>query len=266
MPLEKSTMDRLLERNPSKDEFLLLYSKLLQERISGSSIEFVGESTIRIVDQHGRESKTYLDNLWLKYANRTEDRAELIKKYVRMAMNLTSSDMIGTKKDIVAMIKDLEYIQMLHKQVIEHLCGDLWIVYAIDRPETIITLDYDSMSALFVSEGELRALAVENLKRILPEVERHGEGPWYLLTAGSDYVASLLLFDETWDQLTETVDGDIVATVPTRDVLLYTGSKSVSGLSAIRERSVELKNSGSHAISDSLILRDGGNWTIFNAN
>jgi len=148
----------------------------------------------------------------------------------------------------------------------EHLCGDLWIVYAIDRPETVDTLACDSETIAGVSVGELRALAVENLKRILPEVERHGDGPWYLLTAGADYVASLLLFDELWNQLVETVDGDVVATVPTRDVLLYTGSHSVSGLSAIRERSVALANSGPHSISDSLILRESGRWTIFEAN
>jgi uncharacterized protein YtpQ (UPF0354 family) len=266
---ETSTMDRLLERRCSKDEFFLLYSKLLQERLPGASVEFIGESVLHIVNKEGKESTTYLDNLWLKYSQGNEDRAELIQKYAQMATGLGAARVVATRQNIVAMIKDLQYIQMLGagpKNLIEHLCGDLWIVYAVDQSETISTLTYDSMIAAAVSENELRALAVENLGRILPEVERNGDGPWYQLTAGSDYAASLLLFDGIWNQVAETLDGHIVATVPTRDVLMYTGSQSASGLSAIRERSIEIANNGAHAISDSLIVREGGKWTIFNAN
>jgi uncharacterized protein YtpQ (UPF0354 family) len=262
-------MDRLLEKRCTKDEFFLLYYKLLQERLPGASIEFVGESVLRIVNKDQKESTTYLDNLWLKYSNGDEDRAELIQKYVRMATSLSSGTTVVTRQNIVPMIKDQQYIQMFKsgtKPMIEHLCGDLWIVYAIDESETISTLSYDSMVAAAVAEEELHPLAVENLERILPEVECHGDGPWFLLTAGSNYVASLLLFDGMWDKLAETVDGHIVATVPTRDVLMYTGSQSASGLSAIRERSVEIASSGAHAISDSLIMRDGRKWTVFNAN
>jgi len=187
-----------------------------------------------------------------------------------MAASLSSTDVVATRQNIVAMIKDLQYLQMLEsgrpKVMTEHLCGDLWIVYAVDQSETISTLSYDSMMAADVAEDELHALAVENLQRILPEVERHGDGPWFMLTAGTNYVASLLLFDRMWDQLADAVDGRIVATVPSRDVLLFTGSQSASGLSAIRDRSIEIVNSGPHAISDSLIMRDGAKWTIFNAN
>ena len=92
------------------------------------------------------------------------------------------------------------------------------------------------MSSAGVAEGELKGLAIANLRRILPEVQRHGDGPWYLLTAGGDYVRSLLPFNEIWDQLADTVKGQIVATVPTRDVLLFTGAESAEGVQAIRQR------------------------------
>jgi uncharacterized protein YtpQ (UPF0354 family) len=262
-------MDHLLKRNCTRDEFFLLYSKLLQERLPDFSIQFVGESVLRIGNKDGKESTTYLDNLWLKYSNGDEDRAELIEKYVRMTFSLSTTKMDATRQNIVAMIKDSQYMEMITpsmETMTEHLCGDLWIVYAVDRPETTSTLSNKEMKAAGVSEGELRLLTEQNLKRILPEVQRHGDGTWYLLTAGANYVASLLLFDGMWDQLAETVDGRIVATVPTRDVLMYTGSQSVEGLSSIRERSVKIANSGSHAISDSLIMREGGKWAIFNAN
>jgi hypothetical protein len=36
------------------------------------------------------------------------------------------------------MIKDTQYVEMIEgssKKVTEHLCGDLWIVYAVDHPK-----------------------------------------------------------------------------------------------------------------------------------
>jgi len=262
-------MDRLLQKNLKRDEFFLPYSKLLQERLPGSSVEFTGDSALRIVDPEGQEATSYLDNLWLRYSGGDEDRAGLIERHVRMAVGLPIDAAKIARRDIVAMIKDLQYVELLRpgkRQMNEHICGDLWIVYAEDRPETITSLTYDAMIAAGVSEDELRGLAIENLRRILPEPERHGDGPWYLLTAGADYVASLLLFDWVWDQLAESVEGQIVATVPRRDVLMYTGSRSDEGLAEIRKRSVEIVSGGSHVISDSLIIREGGKWAMFNAH
>jgi uncharacterized protein YtpQ (UPF0354 family) len=247
----------------------LLFSKLLQERLPGATVEFVGESVLRILNTDRKESTAYLDNLWLKYENGSEDRPKLIEKYLRMIESLPAPDKAVLRQDIVAQIKDSLYMEVARqgpRKMTEYLCGDLWIVYGVDQPDSITTLGYDAMQAAGVSETELRGLAVRNLERILPKIERHGGGPWYLLTAGADYVASLLLFDGMWEQLAEDVEGKIVATVPTRDVLMYTGSRSRDGLSAIKERSAQIEASGTHAISSSLIMREGGKWTVFNAN
>jgi uncharacterized protein YtpQ (UPF0354 family) len=268
-PTGPSTMERLLDRVCQRDEFFLLYSKLLQEKMPTHSIEFIEDSVLRIGSPKGKTATIYLENLWLLYRNGSEDRAELIEKYARMAFSLCEPSPSVTRDSIVAMIKDAEYMATLQpdpKNVSEHLCGDLWIVFAVDLPETIVTLSREAMESAGATKEELRALAVENLTRILPEVEQLGDGPWYTLTAGTNYVASLLLFDSIWDQLAESVEGQIVASVPTRDVLLFTGSQSADGIAAIRQRSEEISKSGHHAISDSLVLRENGKWTPFYAN
>jgi uncharacterized protein YtpQ (UPF0354 family) len=262
-----STLERLTKQECSKDVFFLLYLKLLQERMPHCTIEFSGESVIRIVNADGKESSTYLDNLWLKYSNREEDRAELIERYVRMAQDMEKGESSPEKQNIVAMIKDSEYMKILPENantMTEHLCGDLWIVYAEDRPETIKTLTCESITEMGVTENELRDLAVENLRRILPAAECHGSGPWYLLTAGADYAASLLLLDTIWEQIADMVPGKIVAAVPTRDVLMFTGSESEDGISGMRAKSQELCRTGPYSVSESLIVRDAGKWTIFN--
>jgi uncharacterized protein YtpQ (UPF0354 family) len=267
---EPPTIDRLLNRSCNRDEFILLYSKLLQERMPGNRVEFVGESALRLVTQGGKESTTHLDNLWLKYKAGTEDRAELIDKYIRLAQALIDGDdKTPERQNIVPMIKDsqyLDYMRPLEEFATQHLCGDLWIVYAEDEPERIRTLKRVDIRRAGVDDSELRSVAIENLKRTLPPAEVHGPGPCYLMTAGGDYVASLLLLDYVWDQVAKMVSGDMVATVPARDVLLFAGSESSEGVNAMRVKSTEICNSAPHAISDTLIVRLNGTWSVFNSN
>ncbi|HWA93242.1 MAG TPA: DUF1444 family protein [Terracidiphilus sp.] len=262
----ESTLDKLLTGDCSKEVFCLLYSKLLEERLPGTKIEFTGDTALRVVSPSGKESTTYLDNLWLKFKGGHEDRREILERYVRFAASLNSPPVAITRKNIVATIKDSQYISYLSpeaKTVTEHLCGDIYVVYAVDLPETISGLGREEMAKAGVDESELRALAVKNLERILPPIERHGEGPWYLVTAGSDYVASLLLFEWLWEQFKKECSSDIVAVVPSRDVLLYTSTKSQEGLAHIKERAIEISETAPHAISSSLLIWKNRTWQIY---
>ena len=55
------------------------------------------------------------------------------------------------------------------------------------------------------------------------------------MSAGGNYEASLLLIDDIWSSGQVKVNGDIVVAIPTRDVLLVTGSRNRSGLKRVRE-------------------------------
>lgn len=265
--VEPSTMDRLINRNCSREEFFLLYSKLLQERLPTFSIQFVGESALHIVNSEKKEQTTYLDNLWIRYKDGSEDRRDLIERFVRSAQDAGRPAAVVSNANIVAIIKDVQYVSQFGEVLFkEHLCGDLWIVYALDEPERTVTLKEEEFAATGLDPAELRTTAVRNLWRIMPAVERHGGGPWYLLTAGQDYVASLLLFDDLWRQLADSVEGDIVAVAPSRDVVMYTGSQSLDGLAAIRTEAAKIMSSGPYLISESLLIRQQDKWSLFNAN
>ena len=76
--------------------------------------------------------------------------------------------------------------------------------------------------------------------------------------SGGTYEASLLLFDSIWTDGQVKVNGDIVVAVPTRDVLLVTGSKNRKGLAALRKIATKFAAEGSDPISDKLfVYRDG---------
>ena len=155
-----------------------------------------------------------------------------------------------------------------HQVASEHLCGDLWIVYAEDLPDRTSSLKKDRLQSAGIADDELLNLAKDNLRRILPPAQRHGDGPWYMVTAGGDYTASLLLFDGLWDDLADSVEGDVVAVAPSRDVLLYTGSPEFRRRVSQRSGSVllEILATGNYLISETLIMRVVGRWEVFKAN
>jgi uncharacterized protein YtpQ (UPF0354 family) len=269
MSSSSSTKDLLLTRTCSREEFFLLYSKLLEERAPECRIEFANESTLYITNPGVKEATIFLENLWMKYKASGGDRSDLIERHIRFALAMSRPRPPVRRESIVAMVKDQQYVDSMlegHSGLNEHLCGDLWVVYGVDMPDTIASLGEEEMIQAGVQKQELRQLGLSNLNRILPPVELQGEGPWFQLAGGPDYAASLLLFDELWDEIVRTVDGEVVATVPARDTLLYTGSGSAEGIREIRERSIRIVQSGSHVISDTLILRRKGGWTVLNAN
>jgi uncharacterized protein YtpQ (UPF0354 family) len=109
----------------------------------------------------------------------------------------------------------------------------------------------------------LRALAIENLKRVLPKIEMRRVGEVALMSAGGNYEASLLLIDDIWSSGQIQVDGDIVVAIPTRDVLMVTGSRSRSGLKLVREMAAKFKSQGPYELTDTLFRYRDGRFTKF---
>lgn len=265
--VEPSALDRLMAKDCNRDEFVLLYLKLLQETAPDLNFEMTGDMEIRMVNAEGKEATTFLHNVWVAYSQNSEGRHEALERYASVVRSLTEHSSPPLRASVVAQVKDSEYLANLARidSVTQHLCGDLWIVFAQDRPDRTMALTASELDRLDVERAKLLDLAIENLRRIMPAAERHGDGPWYLLTAGGDYTASLLLFD-IWDQLADSVDGEIVAVVPARDTLLYTGSESAEGLKKIKDHATQIVTTGNYVVSDTLIVRRGGQWVVFKAN
>ena len=174
------------------------------------------------------------------------------------------------KKSIVPLVKDEQYLNIgRNKQTSElpfmneHFAGDLWIIYAVDLPDAMQSLSKENAEKLELGLIELRTLAIENLKRILPPIERHGDGPLFMLTAGADYVASLILLDEVWYDLQQSIEGDIVAAIPSRDVLLYTSSDSSEGIERMRATIDKVMQSGGYLVSNVMLRRTSAGWRVF---
>ena len=149
-------------------------------------------------------------------------------------------------------------IKDLKENVYEDLNSYLVILYAEDSQKNIRYFSPEDLEKAQIAKCELRALACENLKRILPKIERHGTNGFFMLAAGGDYEASLLLFDFIWDGMQKEVHGDIVVAIPTRDVLLVTGSQDAQGVEKMKQIVQKATTEGSYRLTTRLfVFRDG---------
>ena len=104
------------------------------------------------------------------------------------------------------------------------LAADMVVMYAIDRPSHLEYISNEVASATGLTVEELHRRSVKNLPSRLGNVQLHdcGEGV-YGLSAGGTFEASLLLVDDLWSQLADRLPGDILAAIPSRDLLFVLG-------------------------------------------
>jgi uncharacterized protein YtpQ (UPF0354 family) len=260
-----TTNDELNRPALKREQLFSLYERVVRERFAGIRTKFLLADQLEVETADKRTFTIHLENLWRQSQGSTEIRSEIVERHLAALENLINQSQQPqvTRENIVPTIKDSEYLALFGKNTSvarEHLVADLWIVYAVDLPTAIKTLSISDLHELDITQAELRELAVENMRRLLPEIQQHGSGPWYLLTAGGDYTASLLLLETIWERLQESVEGNVVAAVPSRDVLLFTGDASSEGVQAVRQRVREIHEDGDHVISQTLLRRISGNW------
>ena len=220
---------------------------------------------------NGLPSTAFLHNAYEACKQDPGSFDDILKRFVAASAETT----IGYKDEIdrtriVPVIKDAAWIaetrqamldrgaESVCEQIYEEFCPGLLIVYAEDSPKNIRYLTPKLLASAGVTKEELRVLACANLKRLLPQVERLEGNGVFILSAGGDYEASLLLFDTIWAGMQAEIDGEVVVAVPTRDLILVTGSGNKQGLAKIREVATETWSTGGYKLTPQLfVYRDG---------
>ncbi len=231
------------------------------------TLEAQSELQLRVLDAAGKEKMTlFLDNAYKEYFQSPERFQEVVTRYVASlpeASELAAVD----RAQIVPVIKDnawiTESIAAVKERggegpagyVTEPYNAQLTILYAEDRPKQIRYLTPANLQELGLTAAELRPLAVENLRRLLPEIELHRSPTVTMITAGGSYEASLLLLDEVWSGKIVPVEGEPVVAIPTRDLLLLTGTKTPGGVARLREIASIQENLG-------FLIELTGSWPV----
>jgi uncharacterized protein YtpQ (UPF0354 family) len=149
------------------------------------------------------------------------------------------------------------------EQLVEDLNDELVIAYAEDTAKATRYLMASEYSG---DRAKLRALAVENLMRVLPKIEMAIANEHVsMISAGDDYTASLLLLERIWTTGQIKVQGDIVVGVPTRDIILVTGSRDTM-LKNFRLTTEDTYNKGPYSLTDALFVYRNKRFTKFSGN
>lgn len=258
----------------SPEAFTQEYASTIRARLPDHKIEIIAPLHLRITDPKGLDSTAFLDNAYRQYQADPDARQDIIERHAQSMVEM-SVDAPLVPANIVPIIKDVGWLEETSRAMQQHggkkmgervydvLNDALVVVYAEDTPNNIRYFSPDVLAKAGVERGKLRALAVDNLRRLLPQVEFHQGGLFTMLTAGGNYEASLLLFDDLWTRGKLEVDGEIVVAVPSRDVLLVTGSKNEEGIAQLREAAAEIFDEGSYTLTKQLFVYRKGKFVRF---
>lgn len=250
----------------------------LRQASPESKIEIVRDLQINIKSVAHGEQTAFLDNAYDQYKNNPATKSNIIQRFVASIVETLASSSESETVDrnrIVPVIKDKPWLAEIRRMLTERgakelvenvydeLNPDLVIVYAEDSPKNIRYLTPKILEKAHIDRKELRALACENLKRILPKIEKHGTNGTYMITAGGDYETSLLLFESLWTDLEKEVHGEVVVAIPARDVLLVTGSENREGLEKMKKVMDQYSNQIAYKISSKLFVLHNGTFVEF---
>jgi uncharacterized protein YtpQ (UPF0354 family) len=230
----------------------------------------------------GEQITTDLHNAYETYLRAPERRDEVIRAYIGVLVEGVTFGDAKTALDrtrIVPVLKPQRWVDGARQAqrnakadtkvdpkpeiLTDPFNSELAIVYAEDRPQS---LRYLMTTDDVGDRAQLRDLALGNLNRMLPKIEmRQGADHIFLIEAGGNYEASLLLADGIWSSGQIAVDGDIVAAVPDRSALLVTGSRNRDGVARLRKMAAELAI-GPYALTPSLFVYRDGKFVKFDGD
>jgi hypothetical protein len=141
--------------------------------------------------------------------------------------------------------------------------ADLAIVYVNDLPDGMRIVSERDREKLGLTPAALDARARKNLDAALPGPlpdEEVAPGV-HEVHAGDSYEASRLLLDDRWKAPAGAVKGDLLVAAPSRDYLLYTGSReSPEVLTQFRQLVGEYEQTRGHPISRTILRRTKTGW------
>jgi uncharacterized protein YtpQ (UPF0354 family) len=249
------------------------YARSVERNLPGFSARVVGPLEVRIRRPDGQEVTAFLDNAFKEWAVARGDAEPVYAAYRNaLASHTLEKPAPLEAAQILPVVKDRQFLNNVRPvaegaaskvPVHEALNDELFVFYVQDTPTSMRYLHEDELTAVGFNAEVRRAKALENLRSQLPEVSLRGGNGIYMLTAGGIYEASLLLSDRIWTNENLRVHGELIVAVPSRDLVVITGSEDAENLKKVREIVKETSAAGSYLISERLFVRREGGWVIF---
>jgi len=271
---EEKPLNKIL----SKAEFTKVFISKLQTADPHLSILQKDDLELLVKNSKGREHNVFLGNVYKEYQLNPAEIDILLDNFVQSEIKAFSrpEDATINIDNIIPVIKDAMYPLKMKQSLtetgykteefnlyFEPLNEQLAILYATHIEESLKFLRCDEIDTLGLDTKALREKALMNLRARIPEIGKRGDDGLYLVCAGGNYEASLLLLDTLWSADIFKVKGDIVVVAPCNDMLFVTGSEDIDNLSRVRKAAEQIMKDAGYPISSALFVRREGKWVLF---
>ncbi|GAA4799945.1 DUF1444 family protein [Lysobacter hankyongensis] len=258
----------------TRAEFTDEVARRVRVAVPEIEVKVVGELELAIdmTDEGG--NRAFLHNAYQMYQGESPKRRDdLIDRFVASFAE-AAKGLERSPEAIIPVVKDRAWLVEIETsmrqmggegqdKVYEHLNDDLVVVYAIDTPSNIAYLSPEELARLGVERDALRALAVRNLRGLLPGIEVQRGEKLNMITADGNYEASLLLFSDLWEREREKLRGDPVAAVPARDLLLFADAADADAVAQLRQLATKMREEAAYSLTDRLFVLRDGQWLPF---
>lgn len=258
----------------TRAEFTEEVARRVRASVPDVDVQVAGELELAIDMTDDGGNRAFLHNAYQMYEGESPKRRDdLIDRFVRSFAE-AAKGLERSPEAIIPVVKDRAWLvevetsmrQMGREgqdKVYEHLNDDLVVVYAIDTPSNIAYLSPEELARLGVERDALRAVAVRNLRGLLPGIEVQRGEKLNMITADGNYEASLLLFSDLWEREREKLRGEPVAAVPARDLLLFADSADADAVAQLRQLATKMREEAAYSLTDRLFVLREGQWLPF---
>lgn len=222
----------------------------------------VGQSTLALA----------LDNFYRVYQRHPDQLEAVTAKLIEslqgydQARNLTSYAQL--RERVFPMLKPITLLASVRERKLPMLVyrpflADLIIAYVIDEPSSVAYINEQHLERWELSEHELHAQAIENLRRRTDERGNYtvvGEGAQRLIifNAQDGYDATRLLLPGLLERWRPELMGQVVIGVPTRDFLIIFGDGDRQILASVAHQIQMDAANLEHGLSDQLFTLEAG--------
>jgi hypothetical protein len=195
-----------------------------------SEVRQEAPSTLHVVwaGSPGTSSKIVLNNLWAGFGDAPPgerlDRVERFLDTLRLPFDVRLED--RTVERLIPLIRRASYVEKVPelRSISRLLAGDVWVTYAFAFPSATASAQPLDLERLGLSLEEFQASALANLRhRLRPQASPITLAKYRVeaVQADRNNESGVLLLDDYWEAVKKKCQGDILAIVPARDILLY---------------------------------------------
>ena len=250
----------------SEDNFAQLYLEALKKANPEMTFALNVDNYIITGKKGNLEAKYYVDDVYKLYRNNPNSIEEIISIHAASAEDFLISQKPAIE-NVVPLLKQIESLKGPNRQfdslVFESYNDQLLIIYSLTSETTIKPLAKDAFRSLGITLDSLRKASLKNLDRIVPLLNRKEEDGAYIISAGGDFEASLVLLSSFWTKENLPVDGDFVVAIPTNNLLFVTGSNNWAQIKRLRLRASEEFRRGPYSVSQQLFKWTGSKFEVY---